>query len=259
MNINKLFKAMEFKFKRILSILPSDEIKSPQQYLENIFNLFTLPEINSIFPNIINELAVKQRHLVLVNDDKLSNKVTYRISDELSHGLSIRDIRDFVPLTSESSHYEYSPFSFGEVNKYGRMSSASLYSSVMKSNLAYVDLQLSSKLVEPLVWYFYSPNIIEFTRSYDYAGMYKIQLVTDQDPSLISIPEKNYLEIEKLFRLDIQSIIYEQYKHFEDIDTIFGQLGLRISDWSNSESEKDELLTQHKSTAHLRTTKIRQG
>ena len=51
--------------------------------------------------------------------------------------------------------------------------------------------------------------------------------------------------------LDVKENLYGLVKHYQNIQTAYGNVELKIDDWQNAESERKELLNQWDDSYHL--------
>lgn len=61
-------------------------------------------------------------------------------------------------------------------------------------------------------------------------------------PNFGAVPQSVGLNMEKLAIYDIQIVLYNELKHYENLETADGNIDLKISDWSDAESRRDDLI-----------------
>lgn len=73
----------------------------------------------------------------------------------------------------------------------------------------------------------------------------------EHDKSLQSIRPTAEESFFKLCILDVKENLYATIKHYNNIQTAYGTIDLKIDDWQNAESERKDLLNQWDDTYHL--------
>lgn len=261
-DINKLFKSGERACGRVMRVLPADEIGSPKQYMMEILKDETLPSLDIIYPRLYS-CTVDPSNLIEVTDDQHSGYKTFRIPPELTEGLDIMGIKSCNPVKGGNINTGF-PYTAGYgglinyTNKYGRHSSSSIYEQVMSAQLAYADAQLVGSVTNSYRCKFYPPNILLISEPYR-SSLLNITFLLKNDPHLISIPDTAYEAIKRLFILDIKRTIWNEYSILNQVETPYGTIDLKIDDWSNAESERNELFDNLLSTAHIRNSTIISG
>lgn len=94
----------------------------------------------------------------------------------------------------------------------------------------------------PITWNFQEPNRIIFDEAIESIVKLNLELVTTHNPSLITIPKSRENEFIKLVLLDIKIFLYNNFKHYDNIDSPFGQINLRLDDWNGAEGDRESLL-----------------
>lgn len=275
MDLNRLLRAGMRDCGRVLKLLPQEEIKSPTDYMMTILRDETLPSLDILIPMLIKktfstgdlipvelndptafDVEIPRR---IILDDRYSK---YRIPLELTDGHEISTIKSLVPVSSA-----YEPASldgcgfygnyFNELpwnNHWGRATSGDLYGAALTAQVNYADRQLIGEISRNFRFYFYAPNILMIT---NYMGPLNATFCVKNDENLISVDDRSYDAIRRLFVLDLKKSIYNEYGNYTEVDTPYGTLDLRIQDWSGAEQERNELFDTYHSTSHFRTSSIR--
>lgn len=99
--------------------------------------------------------------------------------------------------------------------------------------------------------------------SFDYLGDNKIRLygypktvltfrvACEHEPNGESIPDGCYDSFMELAILDIKMFLYNNLKLYDKIPTAFGEINLRIDDYSNAEGDRNALLEKWRDVFHL--------
>lgn len=256
MDINKLFQAAEFECGRVLRVLPEKEIGSPKQYMTKVLEISTLPSIDILYPRII---TISIGDLTPIGTR--GNNVGYRIPLDKTEGLDIISVRSLVPkrtdeqtagidmnnvaTTNNIRMYAYP-------NRFGRYSSANMYESIVNAQINYADRMAMSQVLESPLPRFEAPNILWINRSSSGYASYDVQLCTKNDPNLVTLDDRIFEAVKRLFILDVKAAIYGEYGILSTIETPFGTIDLKIEDWSTARQDRQELYDQYESMAHLR-------
>jgi len=113
------------------------------------------------------------------------------------------------------------------------------------------DLQVNTNLVSmariPETFNFTPPNIVEIFPKALRSAELLLELKCVHPRPLVTIPSGLREYFLKLCLYDVQSTIYENLKPYEELNTAFGEVSLKISDLSEAESKKEELLEKFES------------
>ena len=199
----------------------------------------TLPTFSKYFPRYVtlpidlnNCRTAKYR---VADKAKYYGRLAYHMKDELDKFgseiiiLDIEDVDFYNNDQSDFISYEeqlrgQSPYDI-VTNSFGRSTVAAMLN------------------VEPIV-FFESPDVIIL----DEKGLAQIHgdlifvtflIMHSGDLSTINISYIDYLT--KIYKLDLQIALYATLKHMDKIDTTFGEIDLKIDDWQDAESRRDEL------------------
>lgn len=273
MDLNMLLRAGMRECGRVLKLLPTDEIKSPTDYMMTIIREETLPSLDILHPMIIKKTFSTDALIPIevndptVLDSRIPRKVMlddryskYRVPLELTDGHEIMTIKSCVPI---SSNYGPMMDGFGRYgsycglpwnNHFGRATSGDLYGAALLSQVNYADRQLVGEISRNFRFYFYPPNILMLT---NYIGPLNAAFCVKNDENLLSLDDMTYEGVKKLFLLDLKKSIYNQFGNYTEIDTPYGTLDLKIQDWASAEQDRNELYDTYRSTSHFRTSTIR--
>lgn len=207
------------KIKRRLGLyflkLPIDE-----KDLLDIIDEDTIPAYSIYFPQ---ELKIK-----ITEEDRVPNTVNTFFIDErhVGSGVNIIDI--------ELIHGSYNPVSTA-------MFRPRDVADIMNLQM---HLDLTSAISDPVAYKYYPPNKIEILGGRNAMGMFYADVLLTHNTSLTSIRPSQVPTFTKLALLDVKSFLYNNLKYFDQIETSFGSINLRIDEWSNADSEREDLLSQ---------------
>lgn len=111
------------------------------------------------------------------------------------------------------------------------------------STIAALNVEAVSNI--PIVPRFQPPNKVYFDEPIrQYYKDYSILLAVTHNKSLASIPPAYEDEFFKLALIDIKIFLYNNLKQFDQIDTTFGQISLKIDDWNNADDDRANLISK---------------
>lgn len=110
---------------------------------------------------------------------------------------------------------------------------------------------LNSAIVAPFTFKFENPNIIHLYNFSTIATKLKVDLMMEHYDNLMSIPNSAFQTFYELVILDIKAFLYNMVKHYNEIQTVHGSVSLKIDDWQDAQSRREELVNQWKARAHL--------
>ena len=268
MDINRLFKAGNNTCGRVLRLLPEKEIGSPKKYMMDVLQEETLPSINDLIP-VVYRTILNTDSLIRIHREDMTGYVGYRVPVELTKGLKMRGVRSISTGSLGYNNQQYRNNGIGFIgtsswlsaapNRFGRYSSANLYETVLGALTSYADLQLLGSIQEAPIPRFEEPNIIWLNSTYGSINSFFAVLLLDNDPNLLSVPDESYEAVKRLFILDLKKTIYNEYGVLSNIDTTLGPLDIKIDEWSNAESERNELYEQYDQLSHIRKSTIVSG
>ena len=78
-----------------------------------------------------------------------------------------------------------------------------------------------------------------------------LELGFEHDKSLASIPETARESFIHLALLDVKSNLYPTMKMYSELNTAIGNINLKLDDWQNADSAREELINKWDDTYHL--------
>lgn len=107
-----------------------------------------------------------------------------------------------------------------------------------------------SSMMPSLTFHFEAPRTITL---YNCLSSYSLvfTLLFEHDKSFASITPMSEESFYKLAELDVKQALYGTMKHYNDIQTAYGNINLKIDDWSNAADERKSLLTEWDEKYHL--------
>jgi hypothetical protein len=78
-----------------------------------------------------------------------------------------------------------------------------------------------------------------------------LELGFEHDKSLASIPETARESFMQLASLDVKANLYPTLKMYTELNTAIGNINLKLDDWANAESARDELINKWDDSYHI--------
>lgn len=121
---------------------------------------------------------------------------------------------------------------------------------IQQAMLANAGASLMSQMMPKLTFKYEHPRKLIIYNMYINSRLV-IDLGFEHDKSLASIPETARESFMQLALLDVKSNLYPTLKMYNEINTAIGNINLRIDDWANAESAREELINKWDDTYHL--------
>lgn len=116
---------------------------------------------------------------------------------------------------------------------------------------------LASIAMPATTFEYIAPNKIKiFNDSFMYSRKVRLEIAVQHSNNLSTISKTAEYSFTKLATLDIKMMLYNNLKHYNDLQTAYGNINLKIDDWSNAESERTELLREWEDTYHMDITQF---
>lgn len=234
-NRSKLITSIKMKLGIHGLSLPGIDIN---ELIEDVINEETLMVFNELLPNMIT-VNLDTRQLKQVKSS--FNETVYIIPD-IFGGREIFGIDNIVPYDKYAN--DCTPYTSGLMNNMGALM------------MGQVSADLYSLLDAGFSFNFESPNRLTL---YNLDTLYTVLTVkfrVEHAKNLSTIPKTAYSSFKKLALLDTKIILYENLKHYSGIDTVHGRIDLKIDDWANAQSERDDLVKEWEDTYHFNGTQL---
>lgn len=119
--------------------------------------------------------------------------------------------------------------------------------------LANAGAHLISTMMPKMTFKFEYPRKLYLYNIYSSSSIV-IDLGFEHDKSLASIPESCRDSFIQLATLDVKTNLYPTLKMYSELNTAIGNINLKLDDWSNAESAREELINKWADTYHLDMT-----
>lgn len=203
--------------------------------VETILNKITLPVFSKYCP-------AKDRMIVNLDDlervEKNESYCCYILPDfKTRELLYVLDVRyDETTMTGLGFYGSGFPLITGNMLGQAMLSNASM--------------NLANQVIPKMTYEYVHPRKLYIYNAYNSYRVI-IDLGFVHDKSLCSIPNTAEESFFELFALDVKENLYPTFKQFSQINTAYGNIDLKIDDWSNAESERKDLLSRWDDNFHL--------
>lgn len=109
---------------------------------------------------------------------------------------------------------------------------------------------MARQMTHALTWDFKAPDILIVYNGWT-GGNYEIELAMSHDPSLSTIPPSTLPTFRELCLYDMEEFIYNKLKRVQSLDLGVGSIELKIDDWADAGSKRQELLKELDETCAL--------
>lgn len=230
MNISKLVTRIKLSLGIYSISLP---IENLDDFILTVIEDITLPVFSIYCPfQQILHLNVKTLELL----QKTDSFESYLLPDFQERKLlSVKNI-----VYDDSSLYGYStglfPYIYSGVSQ-----------DLMISNAT---ANLISNMMPSLTFHFEAPRTITL---YNCLSSYSLifTLLFEHDKSFASITPTSEESFYKLAELDVKQALYGTMKHYNDIQTAYGNINLKIDDWASATEDRKSLLSEWDEKYHL--------
>lgn len=126
---------------------------------------------------------------------------------------------------------------------------------INQTMLANAGAHLISTMMPKMTFKFECPRKLYLYNIYSSSSIV-LDLGFEHDKSLASIPETCRDSFIQLAMLDVKSNLYPTLKMYSELNTAIGNINLKLDEWSNAESARDELINRWADTYHLDMTPL---
>ena len=124
---------------------------------------------------------------------------------------------------------------------------------INQTMLANAGAHLISTMMPKMTFKFEYPRKLYLYNIYSSSSIV-LDLGFEHDKSLASIPESCRDSFIQLATLDVKTNLYPTLKMYSELNTAIGNINLKLDDWSNAESAREELINKWADTYHLDMT-----
>jgi len=232
MNLSNIVTRVKLKLGLINIATPFENI---DEVIVDIAKDITLP-VFSIYHPCRETMYVYTKELERIAKDELSQ--TYLLPD-----FKGRKLIEVIDVTYDDS-------SLSGLGYYGGGMPLTTGNLIQQSMLANAGAMMTSMIYPKMSFKYEHPRKLVIYNAWSSAKL-KLDLAFEHDKSLASIPETARESFIKLLTIDVKENLYPTLKQYNQISSAYGNIDLKIDDWSNAESERQELINQWDDTYHL--------
>lgn len=110
---------------------------------------------------------------------------------------------------------------------------------------------LMSTIAPPFTFKYTQPNLLHLYNVATMSSELSIEFAFEHHDNLTTIPYTAWESFYELALLDVKRFLYNSMKHYNELQTAYGTIMLRIDDWANAESERKDLLSVWSDSYHM--------
>lgn len=110
---------------------------------------------------------------------------------------------------------------------------------------------LASVAAPPITFKFVQPNKLYLYNVATAYGVIDIELGIGHSDNLGTISATQWESFYELALVDVKRFLYNTMKHYNELQTAYGNINLKIDEWSNAESDRRDIVEKMKDTYHL--------
>ena len=235
MNPSKLLKRIKRELGITAFTLP---FENPDQEFMEIIQDTTLSTFSECYPYVQDVIMDIDNAETLYNTYQES---LFIIPEMLLQGREILYIMDIEPYNNK---FQGSYFPASSIIN----NSPGIYEDMM---MGQVGADLISSITPVFTWEFVRPNKIKTYNLSSFSTLMKIKIGFKHYNNLSTIGTGQEESFFQLAKLDIKTFLYNNLKHFDKIDTVYGTIDLHIEDWANAENDRTDMANRMKESSNL--------
>ena len=233
MNLSQLITRIKIKCGIYTIALPFD---NPDDVIADVIKNITIPTFSTFCPYVqtfrfdLNELE---------QVDKQANYESYLLPD-IFNGRTLMSVQDVRYEESDISGLGY--WGGGIPLLHGNM--------INQSILSNAGLAMTNKVIPKMTFKYEHPRKITL---YNVLSSSKIvfDLAFMHDKELASIPPTAEESFYELAVLDVSDMLYQTLKHYDNIQSAYGNITLKMDEWQQAASDRKALIDEWENTYHL--------
>lgn len=116
--------------------------------------------------------------------------------------------------------------------------------------LSNAGLNLTQKVIPRLTFKFEHPRKITLYNNLSSAKMV-FKFALEHDKNLVSISPTMEESFRELALLDIKDALYQVMKHYSNINTVYGNIDMKLDEWQQASADRKQLLDEWDNTYHI--------
>jgi hypothetical protein len=217
-----------------------------EQIFQDIIVDDTLMTFSSYYP----KLYVLPANLNQLRVPNARESTTDAVSDiyelpnlyPLTEGVNIMGIAKIVPFNAMG--YESATYAYETIDAFQALA--------ISQGIA----NLSSMIEPPLLYEYIGGRRFRLNNGTYYRSHVIIYIEMSFHPELFDIPPGQRIAFSQLAELDFRRNIYNNLKYWNELRSAAAEYNLRIDDWSDAESARNDLLDSWNETFHMERTAV---
>ena len=237
-NPSKLVSSIKMDLGLIGIRMPFDNV---DELIMEIIKIKTLPVFNELYP--YKTFIIINTNELQVVDTKVES-ITYVLPDVFGDRqiMMINDVQPEQDQLTHRSAYDTGLYTYDLT---------SCYCGYQELMLAQAQANLLSSAMKGTTFRFIPPNQLEIFDGYGVSNLYRVEVCLEHSENLTTLPATTYTSFLKLATLDVKKYMYDNLKHYDNLATSYGQIAMRIDDWSGAQDERQQLIEKWAQTYHL--------
>lgn len=233
MNLSQLITRIKIKCGIYTIALPFD---NPDDVIADVIKNITIPTFSTFCP-YVQTFRFDLHELEQV--DKQANYESYLLPD-IFNGRTLMSVQDVRYEESDISGLGY--WGGGIPLLHGNM--------INQSILSNAGLAMTNKVIPKMTFKYEHPRKITL---YNVLSSSKIvfDLAFMHDKELASIPPTAEESFYELAVLDVSDMLYQTLKHYDNIQSAYGNITLKMDEWQQAASDRKALIDEWENTYHL--------
>lgn len=121
---------------------------------------------------------------------------------------------------------------------------------LQQSLLANVGANISRSMIPKMTFEYEHPRKLRIWNLFNSCKLV-LKVCCMHHPSLASISPTTFESFYKLALLDVEMFLYNTMKHYNNVESAYGRIDLKIDEWQNAEAERKELIDKWDDSYHL--------
>lgn len=234
MNLSTFITRIKMKLGIYTIALPIDV----DEFITTVINDISIP-VFSVYCPLYEKITFDMSNLQSVA--KGPNYETFLLPDFKTRKLKFVEDVDYATTGTSSSGYG-ALGAYNDMFMNGNAIESLILSSATQNIMSQTMPKLSFKYKHPrelTVFYAYFSNYIT------------VNLAFEHDRNLMSIPPTAEESFFKLVILDVQENLYSTVKHYNEIESAYGRVSLKIDDWERAEENRKALIDDWDGVYHM--------
>mgnify|MGYP007025961792 CR=1 FL=1 len=234
MNISQLMTRLKMDLGIYVVPLP---FENSEKALNDVITTKTLPVFSQFVPR-------RWEEDISINDlkqiDSTVDVSTYELPKHLFFTPIISIMRcEPINTMFNGAYYSGTPILSGTTD---------LFEDMLLGSATY---DVMSAIAPPFSYDFIRPNKLRIYNMTCYLDKIRLIIGYQHADNLSTIPVDAEQSFYDLALLDMKIFLYNNLKYYDEINTAYGNIKLRIEDWSNAESQREDLLQKWSEVYHI--------